>query len=162
YLLADLARKGFLPGYGFPTDVVAFDTTTKEEIELERKRKRSQREDASAGGDRDEPGGRWRGSPSRQLPLAIRDYAPGSSVVVDGKVYESQGVSLNWHIPPGKDPEKAVREIQAFRVAWRCRHCGASGSGPRRITRCPACGTAERELLRQHPYLQPAGFSVAF
>lgn len=43
YLLGELANLGFLPGYGFPTDVVPFVTTTVED--LQRKSGDSERED---------------------------------------------------------------------------------------------------------------------
>lgn len=67
YLLSELANRGFLPGYGFPTGVVPLITTTVESLQ-QKARARSERVE----GDRY----RRSGYPSRDLALAIRDYAP--------------------------------------------------------------------------------------
>ena len=150
YLLGELATNSFLPSYGFPTNVVPFVPTTL--TELQRKDRRdpeSEREDSSA---------RRRGYPSRELAVAIRDYAPGADVVLNGRVYRSQGVALNWHIPPG---DRQVRELQSFRYAWRCTGvgCGASGTRAMRVESCPFCG-ADAGSIKQHEYLRPSGFAV--
>lgn len=146
YLLAELASKGFLPGYGFPNDIVPFIPTTLQQLDWERQHAdRAQREDNK---------GRFRSYPSRQLPVAIREYAPGADIVLDGRVYKSRGVTLSWHLPPGV-PD--VNQIQALRVAWRCRHCGNTGTSPNLKQQCPDCGSTD---LRHQRYLQPAGFAV--
>lgn len=146
YLLSELASKGFLPGYGFPNDIVPFIPTTLQQINWERQQaERAEREDNK---------GRFRSYPSRQLPVAIREYAPGADIVLDGRVYKSRGVTLSWHLPPGV-PD--VNQIQALRVAWRCRHCGSTGTSPNQRQRCPDCGSTD---LRHQRYLQPAGFAV--
>ncbi len=151
YLLSELASRGFLPGYGFPTSVVPFIPTTLRQLRHEERRRRRR---AAAGQDREDRPARRRGYPSRDLPLAIRDYAPGNQFVLDGRVFESQGVTLNWHIPPG---DQGVRELQSFRWAWRCKSCGASGTRPTRIEECPSCGSGQ---LFSPQYLQPTGFAV--
>jgi DEAD/DEAH box helicase domain-containing protein len=80
YLLGELASLGFLPGYGFPTDVVSFVTTTLEDVE------RRQRQDRKEQDER-EDNRSWRaGYPSRNLAIAIRDYAPGTDTVLDQRV----------------------------------------------------------------------------
>src|SRR3546814_16364342 len=85
YLLAELARKGFLPSYGFPTDVVQFVTeTTPERMDRERQRDRRRADD-----DRNESRFTSRGFPSRSRDVAILEYAPGRRIVVDGVVRES-------------------------------------------------------------------------
>lgn len=141
FLLSSLADRGFLPGHGFPTDVVSF---------IPGKEFR-----ATAGSSPD--GARqahWSG-PQRSLDLAIRDYAPGSEVVLDGLVYRSAGVTLNWKRPAN---EENVAEIQSLRKHWRCDDCGASGTrGPSDPTSCGACGAPH---TRAEEFLRPAGFSV--
>lgn len=141
FLLGNLADRGFLPGYGFPTDVVSF---------IPGKEFKSPK-DAPAEGFR-----QFRTvGPQRSLDLAIRDYAPGSEVVLDGLVYKSAGVTLNWKRPAS---EENVVEIQSLRYHWRCETCGASDitrGGPPGI--CPTCG-AERPTSEE--FLRPAGFSV--
>ncbi|PAQ12106.1 DEAD/DEAH box helicase [Mesorhizobium temperatum] len=137
FLLADLSDRGFLPGHGFPNNVVSF--------ELGRVAS-----DHDAG---DGQAGRRHGGPKRPLDIAIRDYAPGSETVVDGQVYRVGGVTLNWHRPSS---EEGVREIQALRWAMRCTHCGDSctgaGSWP---DLCRSCGDA---AVTVENYLKPAGF----
>ena len=141
FLLGSLADRGFLPGHGFPTDVVSF---------IPGKEFKSP-QDAPAEGAR-----QFRTvGPQRSLDLAIRDYAPGSEVVLDGLVYKSAGVTLNWKRPAN---EENVAEVQSLRYLWRCAACGASdikrGGRP---DCCPVCGA---ERLASEEFLRPAGFSV--
>ena len=155
YLLGELASRGFLPGYGFPTGVVPFINSTIEDLRKEEARRQRNRE-RKAEGDATREDGPSRGSawPTRDLPKAIREYAPGARVVVDGKVFSSDGVTLNWQTPPGDQP---FPETQAFRWAWRCHECGASGTSTRLDERCLGCGSK----LQSIGYLQPAGFAVS-
>ncbi len=148
YLLKDLASLGFLPGYGFPTGVVPFVTRTWEEIQRDQARQaeNNEREDSRA---------RQRGYPTRGLPIAIREYAPGANVVINGKIHTSGGVTLNWHMPP--DATELSSETQAFRHAWFCRSCGASDTSSLWTDCCTVCN--ETHLIRR-PYLEPAGFAV--
>ena len=93
--------------------------------------------------------------PQRSLDLAIRDYAPGSEVVLDGLVHKSAGVTLNWKRPAS---EENLAEIQSLRYLWHCAECGASDTKRGGATDyCPACGA---ERLSSVEFLRPAGFSV--
>lgn len=144
YLLAELANRQFLPGYGFPTGIVGFNTLTAEELKRSRRRGSEDREAFS---------GRRLGTPSRHLELAIREYAPGAEVTIDGRVYESGGVTLNWHVPPNVEH---VTEVQAMGYVWRCRSCNAIGDARSAPTECPHClGSVDARK-----YLEPAGFAV--
>lgn len=141
FLLGALADRGFLPGHGFPTDVVAF--LPGREFKA---------------GEAAAPDGRRQFrvvGPQRSLDLAIRDYAPGSEVVLDGLVHKSAGVTLNWKRPAS---EQNVAEVQSLRRFWRCAACGAGdtarGAAPEA---CPVCGGAG---LDGQDFLRPAGFSV--
>lgn len=153
YLLKELAVRNFLPAHGFPTNVVPFVTTTREDLE------RSERLRAQEN-DREDNLRRVRSYPSRELDLALREYAPGTATVIDGRVLESRGVTLNWHIPAGDD---YVREPQALRWAWRCKRCGRSGVSLSRPANCtsPICKGTE-SVLEVREFLQPAGFTVDF
>lgn len=148
YLLRFLATEGYLPAYGFPLHVVPFVTTTAEQLRAER----AERENSTGGED---AFGQVRGYPSRHVSQAINEYAPGNSVVIDGVVYKSSGVTLSWHRPPNDEQ----REIQAVRRAWRCRACGAAGSMPRGslVVNCSTCGDSDLLCI---PYLTPSGFAV--
>jgi Lhr-like helicase len=145
YLLSELANLGFLPGYGFPTNVVPFVTTTLENLSgklaIEREDNRYRRA----------------GYPTRHLAIAIRDYAPGTDTVLDGRVYRSGGVTLNWQVPA--DAESAP-EIQDLRWVWRCRSCGGNGVRFSMPERCPHCGEADGGKLTRYRFIQPAGFAV--
>ena len=151
YLLRELASKGFLPGYGFPSDIVSFDNLTRSQFLHART--------AGAAG-RDDNRMRRRELASRDAVTALREYAPGSEVVMDGLVYRSAGITLNWHIPAD---QQQAREIQDIRRAWRCVHCGASGSSNslEAARHCDACG-AEVPAARVREFLAPAGFAVDF
>lgn len=154
YLLRELAGNGFLPGYGFPTDITSFDTLNVEALERQKKME-SSREDNKM---------RHRELPSRDAVTALREYAPGADIVMDGLVYRSAGITLNWHAPAS---ESQVKEIQSIRMVWRCSACGASGTAAnaQMVENCPACGEALKYgapggVQNCFTYLEPAGFAV--
>lgn len=136
FLLSALADRGFLPGHGFPTGVVTF---------LPYRSKSDQPTDGRRAT-------RLSG-PQRSLDLAIRDYAPGSEIVLDGLVHKSAGVLLNWKRPA---TEENIRDVQSLRFHWNCKRCGTSDSGRAKLTACPACAGP----VTSTQYLRPAGFSV--
>ncbi|HEX3918845.1 MAG TPA: DEAD/DEAH box helicase [Caulobacteraceae bacterium] len=141
YLLSTLANRGVLPGHGFPTDVVSFVIPT------------DPRDLPYA----EEEESRFNAYPQRQLDIAIREYAPGSELVLDGLVHKSAGVTLNWKQPATAE---AVHQVQALMWRWSCDHCGESGSQRNRDLanlNCPVCGTG---AVAWFEYLQPAGFAV--
>ncbi len=148
YLLSELADKRFLPGYGFPTDIVSFDNRCMQTLKLDEK---GQREDNRA---------RYRSLASRDRITGLREYAPGAELVMDGLVYKSSGITLNWHAPASAEN---VKELQLFKKAWRCGHCGACDTAinPGLELNCQECGyPIERD--QNHEYLVPAGFAVDF
>jgi DEAD/DEAH box helicase domain-containing protein len=148
YLLRELATRGFLPAYGFPTNIAAFDNLT---IGQYLREKRNGREDNRY---------QRRELASRDMVTALREYAPGSDVVIDGLVYKSAGITLNWHIPTA---QHEAREIQEIRFVSRCRRCGASGSTHSldAARTCELCGS-ENESSDVVQFLEPAGFAVDF
>jgi len=150
YLLRELAAKGFLPGYGFPNDIAPFDNLTRGRFMRDLKQRDS----------RDDNRYRRRELPSRDMMTALREYAPGSEVVLDGLVYRSAGITLNWHIPAD---QTNAREIQSIRFAWRCSHCGASGSSHSFTVanRCDSCGESIKSDQIME-FIEPAGFAVDF
>lgn len=139
FLLSGLADRGFLPGHGFPTDVVSF--IPGKEAKVEADQTDGNRQFRAVG-------------PQRSLDLAIRDYAPGSEVVLDGLVYMSSGVTLNWKRPAS---EENIAEIQSLRFHWRCQDCKTNGTSRRPPDHCLGCGSS---TLRTEEFLRPAGFSV--
>lgn len=116
YLLRDLSARTFLPGYGFPTDVVNFDNFTIEDYIREKG------VGSKVKHDREDNVSRYKGLPSRNLAIAIREYAPGAEIVLDGRVFKSAGVSLHWH-----NLNAGSSEAQKMDIAWRCDVCGELG-----------------------------------
>ena len=150
YLLAELATKSFLPGYGFPTGIVIFDPYSVHDYQ------RSQR-----AGNQNVPGEtglrRLRDKPGRDLPVALREYSPGATVVLDGLVYQSAGISLN------RFADADVTENQLIRIEYRCSSCGHidNSTGAVFDPVCDECGAAIRQK-EVRKYLQPMGFAVDF
>ncbi len=150
YLLRELASEGFLPAYGFPTDITSFDNMTVAQWKRSRKEEKG-REDNRY---------RRRELASRDRMTALREYAPGSEVVMNGLVYRSAGITLNWHLPAD---QQDVKEIQNIRFAWRCSRCGANGSGTsfEEARHCHDCAE-EIKSANIREFLEPAGFAVDF
>lgn len=158
YLLRELASKSFLPGYGFPTDVVNFDNNNIEDY------LRSRKEEKTAKEEREDNVSRLRGLPSRNLAVAIREYAPGAEIVLDGRVFRSGGISLHWH----NVSDSGAKEAQKFDLAWRCDCCGQTGfeeevtaSELNIVCTNQSCG---QPIKLQHirRVLQPNGFVTDF
>lgn len=143
FLLKELANRSLIPGSGFPTSVVPFDTLCAE-TQKAQERHRS-----------DEEGARNRRyeCPTRNADIAIREYAPGAEVVVDGLVWKSAGVTLNWLSPI----DSGQREPQNLRWAWWCDQCGGAGSDHQMPESCNHCGDPN---VKTEQFLEAAGFRV--
>lgn len=145
YLLTTLAQKTYLPSYGFPTNIVELVTDNinqaKEQKEVKIKKIKS--------------------LPTRELPVAIREYAPGVDIALDGVVYRSAGITLNWQ----KIYEPNAKEAQQFDIAWRCPQCGESGyeTGADKYgnLQCSNCDSYIPEGYKKRT-IQPTGFLVDF
>ena len=135
-LLNVLAKRGFLPGYGFPINVVELVTNNK----MEKRTK-------------------YRTSyPSRSLETAIREYAPGSDIVLNGSVYRSMGLQLSWNIP--QSPIE-LKKVQQLRYVTHCEYCGFSETDSLSIKLevCPDCGSKPLKIME---YIIPGGFKVDY
>ncbi len=131
FLLKFLGEKGFLPGHGFPRDIADFNTNENKENKW--------------GGD----GANYNSFPKRQLDIALREYAPGASVTINGLVYKSAGISLNWKRPSS---EKGVKEVQDLKYYWACEKCGTIGDN--HVENCSKCAS-NVEVFKA---LKPSGF----
>ena len=81
-------------------------------------------------------------NPSRDLVIALSEYAPGQSVTIDGKSFVVAGV--DWD------------RSKAFRSVHQCRDCnyvwmGQGGSS------CPSCGSTN---VNSHNMIEPTSFLV--
>lgn len=152
YLLRDLAARAFLPGYGFPTDVVTLNTYNVEDF----KDRKISKEDKS----REDNIFTHKEQPSRGLPIAIREYAPGAQVVIDGRVYRSAGVTLYSYY------DSAKSGAQSFDLAWSCGNCGAHGYreyaySNKALLTCNQCHSViDPKHIKD--VLRPAGFTTDF
>ncbi|MFM8333872.1 MAG: DUF1998 domain-containing protein, partial [Candidatus Methylumidiphilus sp.] len=151
YLLSELAARGFLPGYGFPTGLAYFDPYNIHDYQRKSSKKdsRESREDNLR---------RIRDKPTRDLTIAIREYAPGNDLVLNGLVYRSAGLALSWH-----QPDSGSNEVQKLMSAWRCDHCGAVDHDISSLVGsvCRECGHS-LNLEHKHEFIEPAGFAVDF
>lgn len=148
YVLNELIRYDILPRYSFPVNIVSFDTKNIHNLNDGYTDKRFE----------DNPF-KKRELPTRDIKTALREYAPGSDVVIDGLVYKSAGITLNWHIPASISDKK---EIQSIRHIWQCSSCGATGTKTDiNDIHCDVCGSA---IKNDHiiKYIEPAGFTVDF
>lgn len=132
FLLGELARRGFTPAYGFPTDVVTFQNLRDRLPNADQPGKSFQR----------------RGTASRPLDQAIREYAPGAEVVIDGLVHLSEGILPAWEA--GAD----ASGLEDLRSLWSCPSCHAFGLDSTTPEACPQCA----QPLDARKVLRPAGF----
>ena len=133
FLIGELARRRFTPAYGFPTDVVSLDYLSG---------RQGQPQPARALGE-------LHGIASRTLDVALREYAPGAELVIDGLVYRSEGIRPAW----GADADDS--RLEDLRDLWTCRSCGAFGLARLAPEACPRCGADAPDRRRA---LVPAGF----
>lgn len=135
FMLGEFARRGFTPAYGFPTDVVSFTSLLSA----------PRTSDVSTSFQR-------AGGASRELHQALREYAPGNEVVIDGQVFESEGILPAWQA------QADASNLEDLREFWSCSDCHAFGVNSVRPDACPQCGT---EKLKYRRVLRPSGFLSA-
>ncbi|MEP4599114.1 MAG: DEAD/DEAH box helicase [Cyclobacteriaceae bacterium] len=151
YLLTILINGGFLPGYGFPTNISTFNTSTIQDFIRRRNAKdeEERREDNLV---------LIEGKPSRNTAIALGEYAPGSQIVMDGKVYSSAGITLNF-----QNPDDNVINYKMLNVAWRCNECGSSGKSTYGShIKCKNTSCTNPEDVDFFEFIEPSGFSVSF
>ena len=132
FLLGEIARRGFTPAYGFPTDVVIFDNLAHRVAD-----------------DSNGMSHFRRGCASRELDQAVREYAPGAEVVIDGLVHLSEGILPAWQA--GVD----ASGLEDLRTFWSCPVCHAFDLGHSDPKTCEKCG---HPTLDYRKVLRPAGF----
>ena len=152
YLLRDLASRAFLPGYGFPTNVVSLNTYNVEDFMNNKKQKEDKSREDNIFTSKEQP--------TRGLDIAIREYAPGAQVVIDGRVYRSAGIGLHWH------SGGTMNEAQKFDIACRCINCGAAeiienAYSNGKDIKCSHC-SHDITFSEQKMVLRPSGFVTDF
>jgi DEAD/DEAH box helicase domain-containing protein len=114
-----LARFGFLPRYGFPAGIVEFDIYNSSYYAQQKKKKRNTPKPKKSEA-REDNLSFANGKPMRDLAVALREYAPGNEVAVDGLIYRSAGLELSHFMNKSN-----ANEAQVVRHFAQCRHCGA-------------------------------------
>lgn len=148
YLLSILISGGFLPGYGFPTNISTFNTSNIQDFINANQEGQEDREEGNL---------RIASKPSRNTAIALSEYAPGAQIVLDGKVYTSRGVTLNF-----QNPDDNVVNYQLIKRAWRCRSCGSSGLLDYGSTvRCQNRQCPNPVAVEYFEYIQPTGFATS-
>ncbi len=127
FLLSFLAEQQFLPRYGFPTDVIELDT------------------------------GSTRGSSDyrleRNLEIGLREYGPGSEVIVGARKVQSRGVLFSVRQRfTGRAEAKEAQQV-VMRTCQECRFVSIDRPGQN----CPAC--RDGTLGEPRDGLRPSGFS---
>ncbi|WP_113905745.1 DEAD/DEAH box helicase [Aliidiomarina celeris] len=113
FLLKELISSTFLPGHGFPTNVVELDHKNIEDFKENKRQKEFNEREDNVFVNKEKP--------SRSLNIALREYAPGATLVIDGRVYRSEGIVIKDFTKPGNNDDVH------FAVAWRCEKCGTTG-----------------------------------
>jgi rubrerythrin len=139
YLSERLAAAGWLPMFGFPTQVRNL---------YESKPKREIAEDVT----------------ERHMDLALATFAPGSEIVKDKKVYLSVGF-IHFEYKNGRhEPVDGLMRYDN-QILYQCPECGyASVTDEKNVHNCPICGHIFNESKREicDDICSPKGYCVDF
>lgn len=130
-LLDALFEEGIIPTFSFPKNVVSVyiqDNSGKIEYQ-----------------------------PDRGLDIAISEYAPGRSIVVDKQTYQIGGIYFQgdeWRKEPAK---RFIEDKNYVKDLLRCDKCGWFGLKEENYKKCPFCGN--ENIKSENPMLKPWGFA---
>jgi len=137
-LLDALYEDGIIPTYSFPKDVVSTYIF-----------------------DQNDSSGKLAYQVERGLDVAISEYAPGRSIVVDKQTYQIGGLYY-----PGSERRKGyalkparffVEDPNYLKKVLKCQECGWFGLEEENMRICPFCGSDT--LSQELPMLRPWGFA---
>ncbi len=131
----NLSRRNFLPAHGFSSSCGHL----RYRMHLALFRRSIEKKNA---------GKRWptcfcgESCPVVPFPSALTEYAPGNSVaVINGLVYESRGITLNWHTFPL--PKRPPRNCRTYETAGGAGTAAVSATAFQPFpTTCSNCGAA--------------------
>lgn len=130
-LLDALYEEGIIPTYSFPKNVVSVyiqDNSGKIDYQ-----------------------------PDRGLDIAISEYAPGRSIVVDKQTYQIGGIYFQgdeWRKAPAK---RFIEDKNYVKDLLSCEKCGWFGLKEENYKKCPFCGN--ENIKFENPMLKPWGFA---
>ena len=137
-LLDALYEEGIIPTYSFPKDVVSTYIF-----------------------EPDDQNGKLAYQVERGLDVAINEYAPGRSIVVDKQLYQIGGLYY-----PGSERRKGqslkpartfVEDPNYMKGILRCQDCDWFGLAEDSVSTCPFCGS--RDMKHDREMLRPWGFA---
>lgn len=137
-VIEGLATGQFLPHYGFPIGVQKLRIVGTDD-------------------KKGEIGNPWRNSDDslyrleRGAEIAVREYAPGRTVVVAGRTVRSQGLYRDWINGDGLLREPHV-------VCTQGHDYFPSAAGPIQVSQCPICGSQNKIQPRSLVYVR-SGFA---
>ena len=120
HLLGALANRGLYPKYGFPVDVVNLEIAPEAMRKTGREGRGRQLDDFGL-------------ELSRDLKLAISEYAPGSEVVAGGYIWQCAGLKVL--------PDRRLEEIHYYACPCGAFQVVPAGEKP---STCPHCGEAHK------------------
>ena len=136
-LLDALYEEGIIPTYSFPNNVVSLFVRKKNK-ELRRMTTEYQVE--------------------RGLDVAISEYAPGRTVVIDKKTYQVGGLFYpGFEYAKDKSPASAISMDPNYNKPISSCSCGWFGIQDGTIEECPFCGN--QSLSQEYPMIRPWGFA---
>ena len=133
-LLDALYEDGTIPTYSFPKNVVSTYISDYNKIRYQ---------------------------VERGLDVAIQEYAPGRSIVVDKQTYQIGGLYVpgsEWRKGSWNSPAKAfIEDPNYLKQIITCEECGWFGLADDKPEKCPFCGNTS--LSDSLPILKPWGFA---
>ncbi len=141
--LTTLVELGFLPSAGIPTGIIDFDVTNIQDLRIQNNE--NETED----------------NPSFNIVRALKEYAPGASIIRNGWYYKSAGLQLSTQFS-----ESSLFVIQGCRncgyqhiientdISNLCPQCGQNEFGGVEMTNITAANNTFTKVI------EPAGFAV--
>ena len=137
-----LVRQGFLPSYGFPTNIITFNNKNVSDYIRQQNQDEIREDNRSF----------YNEMASRDASKALMEYVPGSKIVLNGQVFTSSGIEMRY------DPKK--NNLQTIENAIRCRNCGHVEISALSNHGCSSCGNSNNN--QNINFLKPKGFRVDY
>lgn len=131
-LLDVLLSRAVLPRYAFPTDVVNFWVAKKKN-------------------PGDSPKREFEYEPSRDLQIALSEYAPGASLTLDKHRFTSEAIYSPYDPSVAHVLEKSEPYVSCPKCGWI-----SSAAESQDLPCCPSCGSDE---LHRQKFIIPTGFA---
>jgi len=132
YLVTMLSRYGIIPTYSFPVDSIDLEVRQAQGIGP-----------GALSADVDL---------NRDARLAIVEYAPGSEVIANGRVWTSRGIAQY---------PKDYMPTMFYRICDNCRHVATAPGEDLIPQACDRCGSAWGGAYGVRKFIEPKGFTTA-